>query len=464
MSNDYLWDRAGTPDLEIKWLEELLAPLAHDAPLDELRLAKGRRSELIRATAQEPVEVTHAGRTKGKMNIFDKRIVGAAAVTAAALGLFGVSVVKSHSESHGPPPVQPPMIALAPSFAMTPHASPVVPTTGADLAITAGESAKIHVPLGVVDVEIQSSCNAEVQMSVVTYTGPDVAEARPGAPPELALKAMERRLRGEPARIVPGPASGSPVPEGDPILAGTASPDGRTARYRLAPGIEPMGMVQYTARCVGQRPLHGVLEIDREDGHGPVGPITNARVFDDANDLTTEELALARGRINVFGSVLPGATVAIDGEALLLEPPEPGSHDDPFVTREFRSIRKISADHPVVVTRVDDAHGTQFYVSRREMAVTGATACTTAMTEPKQRAAALDARGDHAGALRTLETMMKACQPDRDTLSVALEYACEAGNAEAARTYWRKLPPELQRELEPLCAQHSITRDQLGGN
>jgi hypothetical protein len=464
MSDDYLWDRAGTPDLEIKWLEELLAPLAHGAPLDELRLAKGRR-DLARATAQEPVDATPTkDRTKGNMNIFDKRIVGAAAVTAAALGLVGVSVVRSHVESRDPRPFQPPLIALAPSFAATPHASPAVPTSGADLVITAGESAKIHVPLGAVDVEIRSTCNAEVQMSVVTYMGPDLVVARPGDPPELAVEAIERRLRGEPPRTVPGPASGSHIPEGDPIVAGTASRDGRTVRYRLAPGIEPMGMVQYTARCVGQPPRHGVLEIDREDGHGPVGTITNARVFDDANNLTVEELALAQGRINVFGSVLPGATVTIDGEVMLLEPAALGSHDDPFVTQEFRSIRNVSADHPVVVTRVDDAHGTQFYVSRRVMAPTGATACTTAMTELKQTAAALDARDDHAGALRTLETMMKACQADRDTLAVALEYACEAGNAEAARTYWRKLPPELQREVESLCAQHAITRDQLDRN
>jgi hypothetical protein len=464
MASDYLWDRAGTPDLEIKWLEELLAPLAHDAPLDELRLTKGRRA-LARATAQEPVDVAPTrGRTKGTMNIFDKRIVGGAALTAAAFGLLAVSAVKSHVSPPPPPAWHAPMIALAPSFANTPHASPVVPTTGADLAIRAGESAKIHVPIGVVDVEIRSTCNAELLMSVVTYAGPEFAMARPGAPPELALSAVLRRLSGEPPRTVPGPASGSYIPEGDPVVAGSTSVDGRTTRYRLAPGIQPMGMVQYTARCVGQSPLHGVLEIDREDGHGPVGPITNARVFDDTNDLSPEEFALAGGRIDVFGSVLPGATVAIDGENMILEPAEPGSHGDPFLVQEFRSTRNITADHPVVVTRVDDAHGTQFYVSRRTIVGTGLTACTTAMTEPKQTAAALDARGDHAGALRTIEGMIKTCQPDRDTLSIALEYACKAGNLEAARTYWRKLPGELRGELETTCAQHSLTRAQLDGD
>src|SRR5437868_6645687 len=43
-SDEYLWDRSGTPDPEFKRLEELLAPLRHDAPLDELAIERaGRR-------------------------------------------------------------------------------------------------------------------------------------------------------------------------------------------------------------------------------------------------------------------------------------------------------------------------------------------------------------------------------------------------------------------------------------
>lgn len=38
---DYLWDRSGD-DAEVKRLESLLSPLAHDAPLDELRLKRKR--------------------------------------------------------------------------------------------------------------------------------------------------------------------------------------------------------------------------------------------------------------------------------------------------------------------------------------------------------------------------------------------------------------------------------------
>ncbi len=46
-SDDYLWDRSGAAsggnDPDVARLEELMAPLRHDAPLDEVRLSRGRR-------------------------------------------------------------------------------------------------------------------------------------------------------------------------------------------------------------------------------------------------------------------------------------------------------------------------------------------------------------------------------------------------------------------------------------
>lgn len=39
---DYLWDRSGAPDPDVARLESLLSPLAHTAPLDELRLRRAK--------------------------------------------------------------------------------------------------------------------------------------------------------------------------------------------------------------------------------------------------------------------------------------------------------------------------------------------------------------------------------------------------------------------------------------
>jgi ferric-dicitrate binding protein FerR (iron transport regulator) len=41
--DDYLWDRQGPADPDVARLEQLLAPLAHDAPLDERRRRRRRR-------------------------------------------------------------------------------------------------------------------------------------------------------------------------------------------------------------------------------------------------------------------------------------------------------------------------------------------------------------------------------------------------------------------------------------
>src|SRR5262245_41918888 len=42
MSDDYLWSRSGPPDPDVEKLERLLEPLAHDDPLEELRLRRKR--------------------------------------------------------------------------------------------------------------------------------------------------------------------------------------------------------------------------------------------------------------------------------------------------------------------------------------------------------------------------------------------------------------------------------------
>ena len=69
---------------------------ADDASLGDMHRAKGRRDELVRATAQEPLVAAAppSSRVKGKMNIFDKRIIGAATLTAAAIGLAGITLYK----------------------------------------------------------------------------------------------------------------------------------------------------------------------------------------------------------------------------------------------------------------------------------------------------------------------------------------------------------------------------------
>jgi hypothetical protein len=419
MSDDYLWDRSGTPELDTKQLEELLAPLAHDAPFDEVRRTKGHRGERVRATAREPVAVpAPSRRVKGKMNLLEKRI-GAVALAAAAIGLVGVVAYRRHRdgpEARNPDPSVGlgPAVELGRSFAMTPHLSPVAPRNGGDLAIAAGESAWMHAPFGFVEVEIQSTCNAEVEMAV----GGGVS-SRPGA-----------NAGGGFAKVI----------------AGTDSPDGKASSYHLGPGI-----FAYTSRCVGHAPIRGDLVVDRDDGHGPIGSIvTNAQVFSD-------ETATLGASIHVFGTVLVGARVSIDAKPLALEPDFSG--DDLPIDLTFSTDVPVLRDHFASAVRVDDAKGTHFYVIHAAEILVDA--CETTIAGPKLTAAQLDAQGDHAGALRTLETAIAACKPDRDTLSLALTYACETGDAEAARGYWRKLPAELQSTLEPVCTRNKITRDAL---
>ena len=429
MSDDYLWDRSGTPAHDTQQLEELLAPLAHDAPLDEVRIAKHERGEPVRATAQEPVGAPAANRrAKGKTILFERRIVGAATLAVAAIGVVGVVAFKRHLDGpQAPPDVNVdlgPAVALGRSFAMTPRLSPLAPRNGGDLAIAAGESAWIHAPFGFVEVEIQSTCNAEVQMAV----GGGVS-LTPG------------RNAGDPPMVSTGLSGGFVK-----IITGSDSRDGKTSAYHLGPGI-----FEYTSQCVGRAPIRGNLVVDRDDGHSPLGSvITNARVFSD------ETVTLGES-VHVFGKVLPGAAVSIDARPLALGPDLSG-YELP-IELTFSTDVPVLRDHFATAVRVDDAKGTHFYVIHASEVLVDA--CATKIAARKQTAAKLDAQGDHAGALRTLQTAIATCKPDRDTLSLALTYACETGDADAARSYWRKLPAELQSTLEPVCARNRITRDAL---
>src|SRR5262249_2761229 len=49
--DDYLWNRSPPVDPDVARLEQLLAPLRHDAPLDELRLRRRSRTWIVALAA-----------------------------------------------------------------------------------------------------------------------------------------------------------------------------------------------------------------------------------------------------------------------------------------------------------------------------------------------------------------------------------------------------------------------------
>ena len=413
MSNDYLWNRSGIPDLDVKALEDTLAPLAHDAPLDELRTMKARKRELVRATAQEPEQ------PRGKMRIFDKYVIGGASLVVAAIALVAVFAVDRHratSSSHDDAVAALAMPRqTATMFAMTPHDGPVAPTAGADLAFTAGESARIHVPFGSVTVEIQTPCT-----SVVTvWAGRELEADHPEDPFISHLFA---------------------VSEADP---GAAS---RTHTFQLG-----AGRFEYAALCLGRPSMAGTLIVDHDDSHDPIKDNTNARVFSLDGTMTAPG-----GRIHVFGVVMPGARVFTGATPIPLEAVDPDL-EDPAIDLSFTTDIPVTRDHLVAAVRVDDARGTNFYVIHPAELVMYSCDAMFPIGEAEQR----DIAGDHAGALAVIQRALQRCAPSAETWSIALTYACKARDVAAARTYWHKLLAEGQTAGLPVCEQNGITRAQL---
>jgi hypothetical protein len=342
-------DERADPPLEtrarVALRARLAATFAHEPSLEQTRDTKPR-GEPARATAREPiVAAPKAGRRKGNMNLFDKRIVGAATLTTAALGLLVVTVYNRQGES--PSKQRQPLLAPAPTVApvrASPAARrllpPVAPVTSADLAITAGESAWIHVPSGAVDIEIQSNCDADVELAVV------------------ARVLMVRGQRADPAALE--------TETSEKVIAGTRSVDGHATAFHLAPGDDLRNsMYSYTSRCAGQPLSRGNIVLGRGDVTEPIALLSNARVYHNTQ--------IVGHGVHVFGTVLPGARVSVGSDTLTLQPADPVRGDLPiyssFATDVSGSLeqppsRDMPHVAPAVSVRVDDTKGTHFYVVR----------------------------------------------------------------------------------------------------
>ncbi|MDX2094221.1 MAG: hypothetical protein SFX73_40695 [Kofleriaceae bacterium] len=94
--DDYLWDGSGSPDPEVARLETLLAPLAHDGPLDELKLRRPRKrgpwilGAVIAAAAAAVLVVWLDGRTSSTPTV-DEREVSCRSHDPAAAGMAFVT-------------------------------------------------------------------------------------------------------------------------------------------------------------------------------------------------------------------------------------------------------------------------------------------------------------------------------------------------------------------------------------
>ncbi len=101
--DDFLWDGSGTPDADVADLQKTLAPLAHNAPLDEVRLARAYRETPI--TAQE-------ARNSSSRSGRQSPVLLAAAVCSAGLCVAAIVLLVAGGKKD-------PCRAAVPGFAFT---------------------------------------------------------------------------------------------------------------------------------------------------------------------------------------------------------------------------------------------------------------------------------------------------------------------------------------------------------
>ncbi|HTR51718.1 MAG TPA: hypothetical protein VMJ10_13475 [Kofleriaceae bacterium] len=80
----------------------------------------------------------------------------------------------------------------------------------------------------------------------------------------------------------------------------------------------------------------------------------------------------------------------------------------------------------------------------------------------KQKGLEHEAEGEHAVALREFEAALK-CKPDVRVIQYAFMAACNTGNKGKARQYYRKMSPDTQNLFVQMCIRRGITKDDLDG-
>jgi hypothetical protein len=415
-------------------------------------------------------------RVEVKMNNTDARVIGASALTAAAVSLVTVTVYSGHVKLHGAH--QPPIVVEAgATHTVTPPARqlPEPPVVGGaipkfdparrtfgDVLIPAGESATIHVAesLAIVEVDTPDGCTLELvgrRLSgalMVLDPGTHRYTVRCSAGD---LQGEVRVVRDDSARpLAKQPARNEITANGLSYIIGY---DGNPPEIDVRGGRGPLHIEGAGRELVFDTPSipAGALEDgDHALWFAPDRVTTLVLIADPAATIA-EVVVGAQGwtdPVTVEGRALAGSTVSF--ASMEVTPGDDG-----------RFIVNASAPDGVLAVRVaHPRHGVHYHVLREADPPPRRTATTRVATRPPCDAEELKDRGmefinmgEHARALAALEQSY-ACKPDRYTLQLVFMEACSAKDTRKARTYYARLTPDQQSKFKVICIRNGVEFDE----
>jgi len=433
-------------------------------------------------------------RVETRMNLTDTRVIGAAAVTSAAVALVTVIVFEGHVKLSGAGQtvvVQPGMTyEVTPGHAPTQHLDDVdraldrvieltsgdptlhAATTKPELVIRLGEKVRVHDPHGSVRIAIDKQCPSD---ATLMYPTPDTevtgvgdysySYTCNGIDKHGQLKVVQDAGIG----VLTAPfenttwtdhvlVAGTPVParaqvtiDGVPIATENTKP--WSAYITLA-----------TPSFVAVRIDGGLDDVDYYIRRGATDTADKtAMTTKTAKSYRVEQFKhgmewgpLSVGAVDAtMQSIEPAMIKCIkkrsDGQMLMFNVQPDGSVDGLTVTIDD-GISEACVRNVVRHARFPKAKE-QTHVSYSLAPPCDAQALLAAGSEAM-------ARGDHPAALKSYEASLE-CKYDVHALQLTFMAACRSGNVATARRHWKVMNADMQTHLLQICLSSHITREQL---
>lgn len=422
-------------------------------------------------------------RVETRMNLTDARVIGAAAVTSAAVALVTVSVYEGQAKlssagqtvvvqpgttyqvASGKPPTVEIRVGDKP---IGDHDKNVVTMTvgGGPPALAASDEAELVVPLGERIVIHEAHGRIKVAVDPACPSDPRLLWANPQHAPLVAgsyafahtcdgvehkgtIDVLEDGGDGFVLKPKMDEAWKSPLT----ILGAGVAPPAHVTIEDVA--LAPSDQKYWVAEVTPKHP--GVIAV-RIDGEGKDVHYYIRR--DPALDRTAVRPAPERGITAAqFEAVMRDLEPSLercvkqwpDGQDLAVSIAASGSVTEILSTDSLPAtdacLRKVLRNAAFPKTNAASRH--TYHV---------AAACNVEDLQAAGTAAV--ARGAHAEAVKSYDAALK-CKFDIHSLQLAFMAACRAGEVDYARKYWKRMSADMKTHLLQMCLHEHITEDQL---
>lgn len=412
-------------------------------------------------------------RVETRMNLSDARVVGAAAVTSAAVALVTVVVYEGHVKLSGAGQtvvVQPGVtFEVGPGQPPRPHRDEIKMTVGggppapapaasdeAELVVPLGERIVIHEPHGRINVAVDPACPSDPKLLWANpqheplVTGSySFSHTCDGVAHEGTIDVLEDAGDGFIQMPKPDQAWKLPLK----MIGTQVAPPAHVTIEDIAlpPSDQKLWIAELTPKHPGVvavridgkgSDVHYYIRRDRATDRTAVRPAPEHGITAAQFEVVMKELepSLERCVKQWPGGQDVAVSIAANGSVTDILTTDSAPATDTCLRKVLRN-----AAFPKTNAASRHTHHIQAPCNADELLAAGTAAV---------------ARGEHARAVKSYDAALQ-CKYDVHTLQLSFFAACRSNQVDYARKYWKRMTPDMKSHLLQLCLHEHITEDQL---